>query len=176
MRYWRLLCESNQGPGQSREANSTCLQLRSILLLARTTSWLFPDGQTAGCESTFTLEHLGIAVSDVMCILCVENVQELQDGPAGCCAIKKEKTHWIQTIIYAKLHQQKTAANGKIRVRATPTQPQCQKYNPTNRVTQWCVVFERVQSCFENDQRKSVCYSYQSQCNKDTSASITGYG
>ncbi len=87
-------CPVNQTNALDRVVKQTqhaSLQLRSILLLARTTSWLFPDGQTAGCESTFTLEHLGIAVSDVMCILCAEKGQELNDGPAGCWAIKKRK-------------------------------------------------------------------------------------
>ncbi len=55
-------CSVNQTKALDRVVKQTqhvSLQLRSILLLARSTSWLFPDGQTAGCESTFTLERLG---------------------------------------------------------------------------------------------------------------------
>lgn len=96
-------CSVNQTKALDRVVKKTqhaSLQLRSILLLARTTSWLFPDGQTAGCESTFTLERLGIAVSDVMCILCAEKGQELHGRPAGCWAIKKRKKHIESKLLF----------------------------------------------------------------------------
>lgn len=164
------------------------LQLRSILLLARTMSWLFPDGQTAGCESTFTLEHLGIAVSDVMCILCAENGQELHDGLQGAWAIKKERKKKKKHIESKPLFKQNCTNNRPQQMVKLGFEPHPLNHYVKNTIPLIGWHSRLLRSNVSSHalrtmstlptvrNRKSLCYSYQSQCNKDTSASITGYG
>ncbi len=100
MRYWQLFCESNEGPGQSREANSTCQSSAEIYFALGTHDVL----ALSGWSDCWLWINIYIRASGQMwCAFCVqEKGQELHDRPAGCWAIKKNKKKHIESKLLFK--------------------------------------------------------------------------
>ncbi len=100
MRYWRLFCESNEGPGQSREANSTCQSSAEIYFALGTHDVL----ALSGWSDCWLWINIYIRASGQMwCAFCVrKRARNCTTGQQGAGLLKKRKKKHIESKLLLK--------------------------------------------------------------------------